>query len=296
MQQVRKMIERIAPANVPVYIFGASGTGKELAARAIHSQSERKSKPFVAVNCGALPSKLLAGELFGHKKGAFTGAVADRPGLFKVADKGTLFLDEVSDMDKEMQTHLLRVLQDGTFRSLGDNEELSVDVRILAASNRDLEEEVKAGRFREDLFYRLNVVRIDLPLLKDRREDIPLLVEFLVRRHAKGKTPSRFTKEAIDLLTAAEWPGNIRELENEILRAVTMAGDQNAVGQEDLSPRFHASSRNDAWNRSGLLKDRVRYFEETVIRRTVSELGNNASKAARALGISRATLYKKLEK
>ncbi len=296
MQRVRKLISRIAPSNVPVYIFGASGTGKELAARAVHSESERRSKPFVAVNCGALPSKLLAGELFGHKKGAFTGAVADRPGLFKVADKGTLFLDEVSDMDKEMQTHLLRVLQDGTFRSLGDNEEISVDVRIIAASNRDLEDEVKAGRFREDLFYRLNVVRIDLPSLSARREDIPLLVEALAARHAKkGETP-RFSRRAMDLLTAADWQGNVRELENEVLRAMTMAADLNAVMPEDLSPRFNKGAENEAWERSGSLKEQTAIFEETTIRRKMAECGGNASKAARMLGISRATLYKKLEK
>ncbi len=293
MQRVRKFIERIAPTNVPVYIYGQSGTGKELAARAVHSQSERKSKPFVAVNCGALPSNLLAGELFGHKKGAFTGAVADRSGLFKVADKGTLFLDEVSDMDKEMQTHLLRVLQDGTFRSLGDNEEISVDVRIIAASNRDLEEEIKNGKFREDLFYRLNVVRIDIPSLSERKDDIPLLADAISRKYDKNDPPI-FTKEALKLLMNAEWPGNVRELENEILRAVTMADDKHAIGPEDLSPRFNTNKKRDLFSQDGTLKSQVAIFEDMTIRSAMEKCGGNASKTAKILGISRATLYKKL--
>lgn len=296
MQAVLKMIDRIALADVPVYIFGASGTGKELAARAIHSGSERKEKPFVPINCGALPPKLLASELFGHKKGAFTGAVGDRPGLFRLAHQGTLFLDEVSDMDKEMQTHLLRVLQDGTLRSLGDTEEVSVDVRILSASNRDLEVEVAEGRFREDLFYRLNVVRIDIPPLSERREDIPLLVEFLAKRHARGDAAPVFTKGAMDILIGADWPGNVRELENEVQRAMAMATEGEPIRSSDLSPRFSETGVAEQWSGTGTLKDRVSHFEGVVIRRMLMECGENATKAAASLGISRATLYKKLER
>ncbi len=296
MQAVLKMIDRIALADVPVYVFGASGTGKELAARAIHSGSERREKPFVPINCGALPPKLLASELFGHKKGAFTGAVGDRPGLFRLADQGTLFLDEVSDMDKEMQTHLLRVLQDGTLRSLGDTEEVSVDVRILSASNRDLEVEVAEGRFREDLFYRLNVVRIDIPPLADRREDIPLLVEFLLRRHAKGGLAPVFTKGAMDILMGADWPGNVRELENEVQRAMAMATEGEPIRSSDLSPRFSETGITEQWSGKGTLKERVSHFEGVVIKRMLMECGENATKAAVGLGISRATLYKKLER
>jgi transcriptional regulator with PAS, ATPase and Fis domain len=296
MQQVTKLIDRIALADVPVYIFGASGTGKELAAKAIHAGSERAKHPFVPINCGALPPKLLASELFGHRKGAFTGAIGNRPGLFKLADKGTLFLDEVADMDKEMQTHLLRVLQDGTFRSLGDTEEISVDVRIISASNRDLEKVVTVGRFREDLFYRLNVVRVDLPSLTERREDIPLLVEFLAKRHFKSEVAPRFTREVMNLLMAAEWPGNVRELENEVLRATTMAGDKGVIELEDLSPRFSEEGGADAWSGQGSLKDRVTHFEGVLITQTLAACGGNATKAAKTLGVSRATLYKKMEK
>ncbi len=294
MQRVMKMVDRIALADVPVYIFGASGTGKELVAKAVHGASERRENPFVPVNCGALPPKLLASELFGHKRGAFTGAVGDRPGLFKLADKGTLFLDEVSDMDKEMQTHLLRVLQDGTFRSLGDNEEISVDVRILSASNRDLEEEVRAGRFREDLFYRLNVVRIDIPPLSDRREDIPLLVEHLAARHAP-QAPPPFSREAVEVLMGEKWPGNVRELENEVLRAMTMAGG-GTITVDDLSPRLTRAASSGDFSRTGSLKERVNQFEVVVIKQVLAECGDNATRAARALGVSRATLYKKLER
>ncbi len=297
MQQVMRMIDRIALTDVPVYVFGASGTGKELVARAIHAASERAEHPFVPVNCGALPSKLLASELFGHTRGAFTGAVSDRPGLFRLADRGTLFLDEVVDMDAEMQAHLLRVLQDGTFRSLGNNEEISVDVRILAASNRDLDEEVREGRFREDLYYRLNVVRIDVPPLTERREDIPLLAEFFIRRHGGEDAPS-FSREAMDLLVSAEWPGNVRELENEVLRAMTMATPGEPIKPDDLSPRLTAGHERtpESWSGGGTLKERVDGFERIVIQRVLTECGGNATRAAKQLGISRAGLYKKLDK
>jgi DNA-binding NtrC family response regulator len=194
-----------------------------------------------------------------------------------------------------MQTHLLRVLQDGTFRSLGDNEEISVDVRILSASNRDLEDEIKAGRFREDLFYRLNVVRIDVPPLSERRDDIPLLVEHLAERHTGGRAPT-FSKEAMDALMGAEWPGNVRELENEVLRAITMAGDSNTITVDDLSPRLTRGSAGEMFTGQGSLKDRVNQFEGVIIKRVLEECDDNATKAAAALGISRATLYKKLER
>ncbi|MCP4604082.1 MAG: GAF domain-containing protein [Proteobacteria bacterium] len=297
MQQVMRMIDRIALTDVPVYIYGASGTGKELVARAIHAGSERAEHPFVPINCGALPPKLLASELFGHIRGAFTGAVCDRPGLFRLADHGTLFLDEVTDMDPEMQSHLLRVLQDGTFRSLGGNEEISVDVRIISASNRDLEQEVHEKRFREDLFYRLNVVRIDVPPLSDRREDVPLLVDFFAGHHG-GDNPPDFSREAMDLLVSADWPGNVRELENEVLRSMTMAEPGRSIRPDDLSPRL-CKGRNqapEAWSSIGTLKERVDSFERIVIQRVLAECGGNATRSAVQLGISRAGLYKKLEK
>ncbi|MCP4675866.1 MAG: GAF domain-containing protein [Deltaproteobacteria bacterium] len=297
MQQVMRMIDRIALTDVPVYIYGASGTGKELVAKAIHAASERSEHPFVPVNCGALPPKLLASELFGHTRGAFTGAVGDRPGLFRLADGGTLFLDEMTDMESEMQAHLLRVLQDGTFRALGGNEEVSVDVRILSASNRDLDEEVSEGRFREDLFYRLNVVRIDVPPLTERREDVPLLADFFARRHGGEEAPS-FSREAVDLLVSADWPGNVRELENEVLRAMTMAEPGEPIKPDDLSPRLYAGREQapETWSGGGSLKERVDSFERIVIQRVLVECGQNATRAAKQLGISRAGLYKKLDK
>jgi transcriptional regulator with GAF, ATPase, and Fis domain len=295
MQQIMRMIDRIALTDVQVYIFGASGTGKELVARAIHAQSERRENPFVPVNCGALPPKLLASELFGHMRGAFTGAVGDRPGLFKLADKGTLFLDEVTDMDPEMQAHLLRVLQDGIFRSLGGTEEISVDVRVLSASNRDLDEEVKRGRFREDLFYRLNVVRIDVPPLCERAEDIPLLVDFFAKRHAVDNPPA-FSREAMDILMGADWPGNVRELENEVLRAMTMSSPGQPIGPDDLSPRLNKGGTAQTAEGAGSLKDRVDSFERAVLQRALAECGGNATRAAKQLGISRAGFYKKLDK
>jgi transcriptional regulator with GAF, ATPase, and Fis domain/tetratricopeptide (TPR) repeat protein len=295
MQSVMKIVDKIALADVPVYIFGASGTGKELVARALHAASERSSSPFVPINCGALPPQLLASELFGHKKGAFTGAVGDRPGLFRLSHNGTLFLDEITDMDQEMQAHLLRVLQDGTFRSLGDNEEVSVDVRILSASNRDLQKEVAAGRFREDLMYRLNVVRIEVPLLSERREDIPLLIDYFTERHAVGETPS-FSRPAMDLLVGAEWAGNVRELENEVLRAMTLATPGKPIEPDDLSPRLCKGFDESALTGEGSLKERVDSFERIIIQGVLSDSKWNATRAAKTLGISRAGLYKKLDK
>ncbi|MDJ0765092.1 MAG: sigma 54-interacting transcriptional regulator [Myxococcota bacterium] len=304
MQRVMDMIDRIALTDVPIYIFGASGTGKELVAKAIHAQSERAEHPFLPVNCGALPTQLLSSELFGHKKGAFTGAVGDRPGLFQLANQGTLFLDEVTDMDAEMQAHLLRVLQDGIFRPLGGNEEIWSDVRILSASNQDLKEAVDSGRFREDLFYRLNVVRIDVPTLSERREDIPLLAEHFIGRHSGNRVPD-ISKEAMDILMQADWPGNVRELENEVLRAMALATAGCPIQPEDLSSRLtseHLYNNNNntspsaLGSKSGTLKERVDAFERLVIQRVLAECNGNATSASKQLGISRAGLYKKLEK
>ncbi len=295
MQEIMRIVDRIALTDAPVYLFGASGTGKELVAKAIHATSERSAHPFVPVNCGALPSKLLASELFGHAKGAFTGAIGDRPGLFRLADKGTLLLDEVADMDASMQAHLLRVLQDGTFRPVGGNEEISVDVRILSASNRDLEKEVQDGRFREDLFYRLNVVRIDIPPLTGRKEDIPLLVDYFADHHAINDKPT-FSESAMDSLINSDWPGNVRELENEVLRALTMATTGKPIGKKDLSPRLRGAIPSHVRTEGGSLKQRTDSFERAIIQKVLEECDGNASRAAEKLGISRAGLYKKLDK
>jgi transcriptional regulator with GAF, ATPase, and Fis domain/tetratricopeptide (TPR) repeat protein len=298
MQALRRLIERVAVADVSVYIYGPSGTGKELVARAIHACSERSSEPFVAVNCGALPDKLLSSELFGHVKGAFTGAMSDRKGLFELAHGGVLLLDEVGDMGAEMQTHLLRVLQEGKFCRLGSNEELSVNVRILCASNKDLQDEVEAGRFRQDLFYRLNVVRLDVPPLRERQDDIPLLVEHFVRKHASRAAPKEIHRRAMDLLLAGDWPGNVRELENEVRRAIAMSSEGQPILPEDLSLRLrgHGAQVAAVSLGKGYLKDRVDAFEKVVIERTLEECKGNATQAAKDLGLSRAGLYKKLGK
>ncbi|MCU0661323.1 MAG: sigma 54-interacting transcriptional regulator [Myxococcota bacterium] len=298
MQTVRRLVERVATADVPVYICGPSGTGKELVARAIHACSERSGEPFVAVNCGALPDKLLASELFGHAKGAFTGATSDRKGLFELAHGGVLLLDEVGDMGPEMQTHLLRVLQDGKFRRLGSNDEISVNVRFLCASNKNLDVEVSAGRFRGDLFYRLDVVRLEVPALRDRRDDIPLLVEHFLHKHADKSGPRNISRKAMDLLLAAEWPGNVRELENEVQRAIAMSAEGQPILPEDLSARLQGrrATADEAPMGKGHLKDRVDAFEKVIIERALDECNGNATLAAKTLGLSRAGLYKKLGK
>jgi two-component system response regulator PilR (NtrC family) len=224
MVQVFDIIRRIKDLKTNILILGESGTGKELVARAIHYNSERRDKPFVAINCGAIPENLMESELFGHKKGAFTGAVANKDGLLKIADKGTVFFDEIGEMSPHLQVKLLRFLQDKTFTPVGSTEELSVDVRVIAASNKDLEAEVMQGRFREDLYYRLNVVQINLPPLRARKDDIPLLANYFVEKYSRelNKDIKKISNEAMELLMNYPFPGNVRELENVIERAIAL--------------------------------------------------------------------------
>lgn len=225
LQDVFKIVGRVARSDAPVLVTGESGTGKELVAKAVHEYSPRRQKELIAINCGAIPENLLESELFGHEKGSFTGAIARRAGRFEQADGGTLFLDEIGDMPLSVQVKLLRVLQDGTFSRVGSNETLSADVRIVAATNKNLANEVAAGRFREDLYYRLNVVEIRLPPLRERPEDIPLLAEFFLQRltRKQGMARIRLSGEAVGLLQSHRWPGNVRELENTIARACALA-------------------------------------------------------------------------
>ena len=225
IQQTFKLVGRVAPSDAPVLVTGESGTGKELVAQAVHEYSPRRKNDFIAINCGAIPENLLESELFGHEKGSFTGAMARRAGRFEQCDGGTLFLDEIGDMPQSVQVKLLRVLQDGSFARVGSNETLNSDVRIVAATNKDLAQEVAEGTFREDLYYRLNVVEIHLPPLRDRREDIPLLAEFFLQRVARkyGVAKIKLTGEAIDTLQTHRWTGNVRELENTIARACALA-------------------------------------------------------------------------
>jgi len=225
LQEVFKLVGRVARADAPVLIAGESGTGKELVAKAVHEYSPRRQNEMITINCGAIPENLLESELFGHEKGSFTGAIARRAGRFEQADGGTLFLDEIGDMPLGIQVKLLRVLQDGTFSRVGANETLKTDVRIVAATHKNLSEEVAAGRFREDLFYRLNVVEIKIPALRDRKEDIPLLAEYFLQRITRknGLGRIRISEEAIATLQSHRWPGNVRELENTIARACALA-------------------------------------------------------------------------
>lgn len=226
LQDVFKVVGRVARSDAPVLVTGESGTGKELVAKAIHEYSPRRQKEMLAINCGAIPDNLLESELFGHEKGSFTGAIARRAGRFEQADGGTLFLDEIGDMPASVQVKLLRVLQDGTFSRVGSNETQSTDARIVAATNKNLAEEVTAGRFREDLYYRLNVVEVKLPPLRERPEDIPLLAEFFLRRISRknGMARVRLSAEATAVLQSHRWPGNVRELENTMARACALAG------------------------------------------------------------------------
>ena len=248
MQLVFRMVERVAGTDATVLILGESGTGKELIARALHYNSQRASKPFIPINCSALPENLLESELFGHRKGAFTGAVNDKDGLFHEADGGTIFLDEIGTMPAQLQSRLLRVLQEKEVRRVGDNASVHVDVRVLAATNERLEELVKSGRFREDLYYRLNVVPISLPPLRQRRDDIPMLVSHFLRDrvHTRSGQLFQLTRRALDALTAHAWPGNVRELENALERACVLA-DGALLRVADLPPvvQKHAPAGDD---------------------------------------------------
>jgi two-component system response regulator AtoC len=297
MMEIFKTISKIADYKTTVLISGESGVGKELVARAIHRRSARKDKPFVAINCGAIPENLLESELFGHKRGAFTDATADRRGLFEEAHGGTLFLDEIGELPLALQVKLLRVLQEETIRRLGDVKDLKVDVRIVAATHRDLHAEVKAARFREDLFYRLNVLPIAIPPLRERKEDVLLLVDhFLDRNNTRLGTAIRgLDAEARKALVDYSWPGNVRELENTIERAMVLAeGDQLHV--QDLPERVReARDPVQMQLASGELsiKKTARIIEEVLIRRALQKTKGNRTRAAEVLEIShRALLYK----
>jgi len=293
MLEVYRAVARVAPSDASVLIIGASGTGKELVARAIHAHSPRAKMPFMPVNCGAFSETLLESELFGYEKGAFTGAVADHAGLFESAQGGTLFLDEIAETKPGFQVNLLRAVQDQQVRRVGSNKYLPIDVRIVAASNKDVAALIEAGSFREDLYYRLSVVTIQLPTLAERREDIPLLVQhFLKISKAKNKKDIRITGPAVQRLKNISWPGNVRELENFIERlTIFCASGEIGVGdiEREASTRRPVSTRVAPANGGATLQD----MEREHILRVLQEARGNKSRAARALGIERKTLYEK---
>ncbi len=336
MQELFKMIERVADTDSTVLLTGESGTGKELVARALHFNSRRQFAPFVPVNCSALPENLLESELFGHRKGAFTGAISDKKGLFQEADGGTIFLDEIGAMPAALQSRLLRVLQDKEVRRVGDNTPTYVNVRVLAATNESLEKRLKEGTFREDLYYRLNVIPITLPPLRERRDDVPLIVAHFLKNkiHARSGQPFQVTQRVMDTLCAHDWPGNVRELENVLERACALC-DGRTIRLADLpllvqrcappgSPSSEAEAREvtqlestgpatggapvpkDSPQNASLqpaapmgggfvpLKDFLREQEGAYLRRALAHTAGDKEKAAELLGISLATLYRKL--
>jgi transcriptional regulator with GAF, ATPase, and Fis domain/tetratricopeptide (TPR) repeat protein/predicted Ser/Thr protein kinase len=297
MKQVFLILDKVVESDVPVLIQGESGTGKELVARAMHTNGARSSKPFIAVNCGAIPINLLESEFFGHVRGAFTGAVEDKKGLFVHADGGTLFLDEIGDMDLEMQKKLLRVLQEGELRPVGGKRQTKVDVRIISATNKNLTEEMKARRFREDLYYRVNVINIDLPPLRERPDDIGPLIQHFLEKTADelGIEKKGVDDDVLTLLGGYAWPGNIRELENEVKRATALSDER--ITRDDLSPQIlEGAAVGDPGKESGTLKAKVEQAEKVEIQRALEEAKGNQTRAAKALGISRVWLRKKMER
>ena len=288
MQRLIELIKVVGKSNATVLITGESGTGKELVARAIHSQSHRHSKPFIAVSCAALPESLLESELFGHEKGSFTGAYTQKKGKFEFANGGTLFLDEIGEMSANIQVHLLRVLEEKEFTRVGGNEPLRVNVRVISATNKDLRKAIEKQEFREDLYYRLNVVNIELPPLRERKEDIPLLAEHFLHKFASEnrKEVTGFSPDGMEFLLNYDWPGNVRELENAIERAAILA--KNSLITMDDLPKKNLSLAHSAAPRKSLKE-----IEKEHILNILHKTGENYSEAARILGISRMTLYKK---
>jgi two-component system, NtrC family, response regulator AtoC len=298
IQDVLRMVSRLKDTRTPVLITGESGTGKELVARAIHFRGSFANRPFVAVDCGSLVPTLIESELFGYEKGAFTGALKSRTGLFQSADGGTIFLDEIGELPLEMQAKLLRVLQEKEVRPVGSNQRARVDVRVIAATNRDLEQEYRAGTFRKDLYFRLNVVTVHVPALRERRSDIPMLAHWFLERCVPGRSV-QVTNAAMKSLLQYDWPGNVRELENCVERAVAL-GDQQVLDVDDLPPAIASTAQPqdvDSMNPAPAMPTTdLEDIERTTIERVFEQVKGDKALAGKMLGISRATLYRKLKR
>ena len=300
MKEVYRIMEKVVNTNTTILVRGETGTGKELIAKALHYHSKRRNSPFIAVNCSALTETLLESELFGHIRGSFTGAIAEKKGLFEAADKGTFFLDEVSEVSPGLQSKLLRVLQEGTIKRVGSTNNITVDVRIVAATNRNLEKEVERGAFRRDLFYRICVIDMLIPPLRDRRDDIPVLSEHFLRIYTdknENKAIKNIAPDAIKYLLEYDWPGNIRELEHEIERAVILSEGPHIL-PSDLSEKIRSGGVNLKLEavKDKTLKGVVEIYERKILTEILYELRWNKSKVANLLGISRQALNKKIEK
>jgi DNA-binding NtrC family response regulator len=295
MQELFELIRTVAKSNATVLIQGETGTGKELVARAIHANSLRHKCPFVSLNCAALPESLLESELFGHEKGAFTGAITQKKGKFELAHTGTIFLDEIGDISLNIQVHLLRVLQEKEFSRVGGNDIIKVDVRVIASTNRNLKKRIEEGKFREDLFYRLNVVPIILPSLKERTEDIPLLARYFLRKYnnENNKNVRDFSAEVLDFFMNYHWPGNVRELENAIEYSVVLSQEE-IIQLDDLPPMLRKAISKDIIT-SPTNENTLQEMEKQHILKVLEENDWNYSRTAKTLGISRSTLYKKIQ-
>jgi len=298
MEQLFALVDKVAKTNTTVLLQGESGTGKELIARAIHYNSLFPDKPFVSIDCGALPDDLLESELFGHVKGSFTGAVASKQGLFEVAHGGTLFLDEIGEMSVALQSKLLRALQEREIRAVGATKTVKIDVRVIAATNRNLEEEVRRGTFRKDLFYRISVISVYLPRLAERPEDIPVLVQYFLKKYqTAGKPPKRVSAECLELFHKHPWPGNVRELENAIESSVALS-DGEIINPDDLPERLRsgAGAGSEDVARDESLKSKVEQFEKVLIIKTMAETGNNKNQVAQILKMTRRNLDYKIKR
>lgn len=311
MQQVYHLLSKVSNSESTILIQGENGTGKEMVAKAIHYNSPRKDAVFMAVNCSAFNDNLLDSELFGHVKGAFTGAIKDKKGVFEVANGGTLFLDEIGDTSPSMQVKLLRILQEGTFMPVGATQPKKVNVRVIAATNKNLKEMIAKGEFREDLYYRINVINVALPALRERQEDIPVLIDYFMQKRCEesGLPLKTLSKKALEKMLDHSWPGNVRELQNEVERLVVLAGDDKTITPDMLSARILESGESHSHghsqsggsflkgvNTSGSLKDALEELEILMIREGLKRTGFNKSKLAKELGISRAGLIMKVDK